>query len=67
MQGRIRWYASVPSTGEFLYDISEKEFDTSKKSMRDTIVGLLLDEWENFGEDGDIIQIVNEEEEDECL
>lgn len=61
MTGRIRWYSSVPSTGEFLYDISEREFDTSKKSMRDTIVELLLGDWECFGENGDIIQIVSDE------
>lgn len=64
MKGRIRWYSSVPSTGEYLYDISERSFDTDKKSMRDTIVDLLLDEWECFGENGDIIQIVAEDEDE---
>lgn len=63
MQGTIRWMSVIPDTNEFLYDISERPIDTSKKSVRDTIVNLLCDEWENFGERGDCIVINFKEEE----
>ena len=62
MKGISRCYSATPSTGEFQYDISQREFDTDKKSMRDTIVDLLLDDWDTFGEEGDTIIVVKEEE-----
>ena len=65
MKGVIKWYSATPSTGEFQYDISERDFDTDKQSMRDTIVHLLCTDWENFGEEGDAIIIVGEDEEEE--
>lgn len=65
MKGTIRWYSATPSTGEFQYDISQKDFDTEKESIRDTLVHLLCDEWEMFGERGDTIIIDCEEDEDE--
>ena len=65
MKGVIKWYSADPSTGEFQYDISERDFDTDKQSMRDTIVHLLCTDWEMFGEDGDAIIIVGEDEEEE--
>ena len=65
MKGIIKWYSATPSTGEFQYDISERDFDTDKQSMRDTIVHLLCTDWEMFGEDGDAIIIVGEDEEEE--
>ena len=65
MKGIIKWYRATPSTGEFQYDISERDFDTDKQSIRDTIVHLLCDDWEMFGEDGDAIIIVGEDEEEE--
>lgn len=65
MKGVIKWYSAAPSTGEFQYDISERDFDTDKQSMRDTIVHLLCTDWEMFGEAGDAIIIVGEDEEEE--
>ena len=65
MKGVIKWYMSDSSTGEFSYDISERDFDTDKQSMRDTIVHLLCTDWENFGEEGDTIIIISEEREEE--
>lgn len=65
MKGVIKWYSADPSTGEFQYDISERDFDTDKQSMRDTIVHLLCTDWEMFGEEGDAIIIVGEDEEEE--
>ena len=65
MKGIIKWYRATPSTGEFQYDISERDFDTDKQSIRETIVHLLCDDWEMFGEDGDAIIIVGEDEEEE--
>ena len=65
MKGVIKWYSAEPSTGEFQYDISERDFDTDKQSMRDTIVHLLCTDWEMFGEEGDAIIIVGEDEEEE--
>lgn len=65
MKGVIKWYRATPSTGEFQYDISERDFDTDKQSMRDTIVHLLCTDWEMFGEEGDAIIIVGEDEEEE--
>lgn len=57
MTGTIRWYHSTPTTGEFQYDLGERKFDTEKQSIRDTIVELLLGDWEFFGEDGDTMII----------
>ena len=65
MKGVIKWYSATPSTGEFQYEISERDFDTDKQSMRDTIVHLLCTDWEMFGEEGDAIIIVGEDEEEE--
>ena len=65
MKGVIKWYSATPSTGEFQYDISERDFDTDKQSIRDTIVNLLCTDWEIFGEEGDAIIIVGEDEEEE--
>ena len=64
MKGVIKWYSATPSTGEFQYDIDQKDFDTDKQSIRDTIVHLLCNDWEMFGEDGDTIIIVAEGEEE---
>lgn len=65
MKGIIKWYMSDSSTGEFSYDISERRFDTSNESIRDTIMNLLCNDWEMFGEEGDAIIIVGEDEEEE--
>ena len=65
MKGIIKWYRATPSTGEFQYDISERNFDTNERSIRDTIVHLLCNDWEMFGEEGDAIIIVGEDEEEE--
>ena len=65
MKGIIKWYMSDSSTGEFSYDISERRFDTSNESIRDTIMNLLCTDWEMFGEEGDAIIIVGEDEEEE--
>ena len=65
MKGVIKWYRATPSTGEFQYDISERDFDTDKQGIRDTIVHLLCTDWEMFGEEGDAIIIVGEDEEEE--
>lgn len=64
MKGVIRWYSATPSTGEFQYDLGQKVFDTDKKSIRDTIVDALCNDWDMFGEDGDTIIIVAEGEEE---
>lgn len=65
MKGTIRWMQVSQTTNEFFYDVSQEEFDTEQKSMRDTIVDLLLNDWDTFGEPGDCILVVSEEEEDE--
>lgn len=65
MKGTIRWMQVSQTTNEFFYDVSQEEFDTEEKSMRDTIVDLLLHDWDTFGEPGDCILVVGEEEEDE--
>lgn len=65
MKGVIKWYMSDSSTGEFSYDISERNFDTNERSIRDTIVHLLCNDWENFGDEGDTIIIISEESEEE--
>ena len=44
MKGIIKWYMSDSSTGEFSYDISERRFDTSNESIRDTIMNLLCND-----------------------
>lgn len=64
MKGVIRWYSATPSTGEFQYDIDQRDFDTEKQSIRDTIVNALCHSWDTFGEDGDTIIIVAEGEEE---
>ena len=61
MKGVIRWMKVNPDTNEFYYDLGQEEFDTEEKSMRDTIVDLLLDKWDGFGEDGDCILVKEEE------
>lgn len=61
MQGLIRWYMATPSTGEFQYDLGQREFDTKKKAIKDQIIELLDGEWNTFGEDGDTIIIVSDE------
>ena len=65
MKGIIKWYMSDSSTGEFSYDISERRFDTSNESIRDTIMNLLCNDWENFGDEGATIIIISEEGEEE--
>lgn len=62
MKGQIRWMQVNPETNEFLYDLGTEELDTSKKSVRDTVVELLCDKWENFGLQGDCILISKGEE-----
>ena len=58
MRGTIRWMKVNPDTNEFYYDVGCVEFDTSKKSIRDTIVDLLM--WDDFGENGDCLLIKEE-------
>lgn len=65
MKGVIKWYSAAPSTGEFQYDIDQSDFDTDEQSIRDTIVHLLCNDWEMFGEEGDTIIIVGEDAEEE--
>ena len=65
MKGTIRWMQVNQNTNEFFYDLGQKDFDTSEKSMRDTIVDLLLHDWEDFGEAGDCLLIVGEENDEE--
>lgn len=64
MKGTIRWYSATPSTGEFQYDISQRDFDTDKESVKDTVIRLLSDDWNYFGEAGDTIIVVPEDSED---
>ena len=56
-KGTIRWMSVNPDTNEFYYDLGIKEFDTSQESLRDTIVNLLLHDWDSFGDDGDCMVI----------
>ena len=56
MKGIISWK-------QYYGEVDCVQFDTSEKSMRDTIVELLLNEWEDFGKDfGDAIVICEDEE-----
>jgi hypothetical protein len=61
MRGTIRWMQVNPDTNEYLYDLGLKEFNTDKKSIRDTIVELLTGDWEYFGDDGDCLVIRSDE------
>ena len=61
MKGTIRWMQVNQNTNEFLYDLGYKDFNTKERSMRDTIVDALLHDWEDFGEPGDCLLIVEEE------
>lgn len=63
-KGTIRWMQVNPDTNEYLYDLGEEEFDTNKESVRDTIVRLLISDWDSFGEHGDAI-VIKFTEEDE--
>ena len=47
-------------TNEFLYDLAYKEVPEGK-SVRDTIVELLLEDW--FGEAGDCLLVTTEDDE----
>lgn len=62
MKGIIRWMKVDQNTNEFYYDLGQKPFDTEEKSMRDTIVDALLNDWDDFGDPGDCLLIVEEDE-----
>lgn len=57
MKGILRWQMVNPDTNEFQYDLGSQEFDTDTQSIRDKLLGLLLHEWDSFGEDGDCILV----------
>ena len=61
MKGVLRWMQVNQNTNEFLYDLGQKEINTEEKSVRDTIVDALLHDWEGFGEQGDCLLIIKEE------
>ena len=61
MKGVLRWMQVNQNTNEFLYDLGQKEINTEEKSVRDTIVDALLHDWEGFGESGDCLLIIKEE------
>ena len=64
MKGKITWYQVTCTRHEFMYEQDSRDFDTSEQSIRDTIVNLLLHDWDNFGGYGDSIVIDKEDEED---
>ena len=61
MKGVLRWMQVNQNTNEFLYDLGQKEINTEEKSVLDTIVDALLKDWEGFGESGDCLLIIAEE------
>ena len=61
MKGVLRWMQVDQNTNEFLYDLGQKEINTEEKSVRDTIVDALLHDWEDFGEPGDCLLIMEDD------
>lgn len=63
MKGTLRWIMVNADTNEYQYDLGSADFDTDKESIRDTIVRLLLNDWDGFGSAGDCIVVVEDEDE----
>lgn len=64
-KGVIKWVSVNEDTNEVMYELGQEEIDTKNESVRDTIVRLLISDWDTFGESGDSIIIDYKEDEDE--
>lgn len=64
-KGVIKWVSVNEDTNEVMYELGQEEIDTKNESVRDTIVRLLISDWDTFGESGDSIIIDCGEDEDD--